>query len=366
MQNCSTGSSIFANAMNSSEFRMLMDSFCIPQFMRRALGGDLDATTRATWDRLCQQYYEVALGSPDGITWRDVLIPFGISLDNAPIHLAYRKEALLPRLTRLQEFTTLFEHAITGLDFNIEEHVTNEFKREIWKRRQKLANNSKWSSSKKMKARAGIALLKNMLQRYRFASAKFYVDCQFNKLGSDEARIVMPVFRRVSTHFDTAREAYRARNNGVDWISIFRRDQAVIDRRWLVFLPEQYMPLGNTTPDLHQVAEALVFRCKQAMRGWVLTRRPGDDAVLCAKNYDEVLQAHVHKSNDGAVGVPQDKDSIRKQLSRMWTTAQVVAADYGTQFIPDLPPNSETGANERGTTTPVIGTGGRFPPKQLS
>ena len=205
-----------------------------------------------------------------------------------------------------------------------------------------------------------------MLQRYRFASVKFYVDCQFNKLGSDEARIVMPVFRRGSEHFDAAREAYRARNDGVDWISVFRRDRAVIDRRWLVFLPEQYMPLGNTSPDLHQVAEALVFRCKQAMRGCVLTRRPGDDAVLCAKNYDAVLQAHFHKSNDGAVSMPQDKDSIRKQLSRMWTTTQVVAADYVTQFIPDLPPNSETGANERGTTTPTIGTGGRFPPKQLS
>ena len=47
------------------------------------------------------------------------------------------------------------------------------------------------------------------------------------------------------------------------------------------------------------------------MRGWILTRRPGDDAVLCAKNYDQVLQAHVNQSNDGAVGVPQDKDSIK-------------------------------------------------------
>ena len=165
--------------------------------MRRALGGDLSATTRATWDRLCQQYSELALGSPDGITWRDVLIPFGISLDNAPIQLAYRKEALLPRLSRLQEFTTLFEHAITGLNFNIEDHVKKEVKRETWKRKQQLANNSKWSESKKVKPSAAIALLTHMLQRYRSASAKFYVDCQFNNLVSDEARIVTPVFKRV-------------------------------------------------------------------------------------------------------------------------------------------------------------------------
>ena len=352
--------------MNSSEFRMLMDAFCIPEFMRRALGGDLSATTRATWDRLCQQYYELALGSPDGITWRDVLIPFGISLDNAPIHLAYRKEALLPRLSRLQEFTTLFEHAITGLNFNIEDHVKKEFKREIWKRRQQLANNSKWSESKKVKARSAIALLTHMLQRYRSASAKFYVDCQFNKLVSDEARIVTPVFKRVKEQLEAAREAYRSRNCGIDWISEFRRDQAVIDRRWLCFLPEQLMPLGNTTPDLHQVAESLVFRCKRAMRTWVLTRKPGDVTVLHAKNYDEVLQNHIKSSNSGAVGISQDKDSIKKQLPRMWTTAQIVAADYGTWFLPNVPPDLKASDVNQAITTAVMGTGGRFPPKQHS
>lgn len=65
---------------------MLMDASFIPEYMRRALGSKdgLCAATRAEWDHLSKQFYEIAMGAPPGLTWLEILIPSGMSLDNAP------------------------------------------------------------------------------------------------------------------------------------------------------------------------------------------------------------------------------------------------------------------------------------------
>lgn len=349
--------------MNSSEFNMLMESYCIPEFMRRSIGGDLCEATRNEWDKKCQEYYR-AMGSPDGLTWRDVLIPFGISLDHAPIHLGYRKGAVLPRVSRHQEFTALFEHAVTGLGFNIQDYLSRAFADEISDRHKQLRRKrTEWSEGKVTTATKAITRLRR-LKREHTSAVDFFVQAQFMMLpDSGDRAVATAVLHRLVKPFEEARAAYRDRNDGLDWISVFRRDQAFMDRRWLCFLPEQIMPLGNTTPDLHQIAEMLVYRCKAAMKLWTVNRKPDDTEVLLAKNYDESLHVDIEQRNNGTK-VPQDRDSIRAQLKRMWIAAQMVAAEYGTQFYPDLPPNAE-GVCEKDTAI-VVGTGGRFPPKKYS
>ena len=54
--------------------------------------------------------------------------------------------------------------------------------------------------------------------------------------------------------------------NGYSWHAKFMRQMALIDPRYRCFLPEQIMPLGNTTPYVLQGAECLVSIVKCGAR----------------------------------------------------------------------------------------------------
>lgn len=365
---------VFASALNSSEFRMMMDAFALPRFMRRALGADLTEDTRATWDQKCKEYYE-AMGSPPSLTWMDVLIPFGISFDHASPHKAYAKVALRPRVSLQEEFRTLFEHAVTGLQFNIWdalEQAFSEAKRAFMKQRVDLCG-QKGKAKQADEAwhrEDAIDFLKK-----RYGAIELYVKCQFHcfpkatkeqkaKGAEDTTPAQLAAARKVHeivmAAFKKKRDAYFEEHH-VDWVKVFRRNQAVLDHRWLVFLPEQLMPLGNTTPDLHQVAEMLVGVYKTRMKRWALGKETSAKDLMLAVNYDEVMQAECLKRNQQAGDQPStEMTKIRKTIHRMWVTCQAVATDYGVWFQPTL---YEAGAKPE----PIeMGTGGRFPRKERS
>ena len=112
-----------------------------------------------------------------------------------------------------------------------------------------------------------------------------------------------------------------------------------LDARWRVLLPEQFLPLGNTTPDLHQVAEMLVRIYKSAMRSWTVTRPAGCKDLVLAKSYDDVLHARCAKRNDVEGDEScQDRISIAGSIRRAYIAAQVISTSAGEKFYPRLAP----------------------------
>ena len=372
MQNSTRTSvkTVIAQALNSAEFKMLMDAFALPTFLRRCLGEQgLCEATREVWDQKCREYYE-AMGSPAWLDWRDVLIPFGISFDNAPVHKAYRKEAVRPRVPLREEFRTLFEHAVTGLQFDIKAALDKAFKDMIKDSRDKAQKHRGKAHLAAVTAAAATAKHAKALQQ-RYGAIDFYVNCQFRcfpeETTDDEKLVANEVFERLMQAYGAARDAYR-QQHGFDWCSKFRRDQALIDHRWLVFLPEQFMPLGNTTPDLHQVAEMLVGRYKSTIRSWAEGKFPDSSDLRLARNYDAVLHADCSARNVKQGNADsEDMEAIRGSIKRMWLACQVVAKPYGERFHPSrLQLNGRNANVIAQTTTEEIGTGGVFPGKRLS
>lgn len=356
---------MFAQALNASEFRMMMDAYAVPEFMRRTLGGDLSQATKATWDQKCKEYY-VAMGSPAHLTWMDIVIPFGISFDNAPVHRAYRKAALRPRVTVHEEFRTLFEHAVTGLNFNIDHELQIAFNtvKEEFQGTARRARLVKRKRAARRKARATDDM------RRKYSAIDFYVKAQFQQFSSTKGKgqvmsdreLADLVFKHFSTAFENARAAYRIEHD-VDWCTVFRREQAACDHRWLVFLPEQYMPLGNTTPDLHQTAEMLVANSKRDMRSWSTEQDPQAPALRFARNYDQVMRSKIEARNvKGPDGMSEDMRSIKESIRNCWVTCQVVAAEQAHRFTPAPFPDGSAQA----VRPDEFGTGGRFPRKGRS
>ena len=365
VQNSAKSKSLYPEAMCASEFRMLMEAGFMRDFMQRSLGGELGEDTRAVWDQKCKAYYE-AMGSPAGITWHDVLITFGISLDNAPIHIAFKREMLRPRVSIQAEFRTLFEHAVTGLHFVIDTACA-EAAAAVIDKYEKLAGRAKKRANANQHMHK-IAVVNDIMART--TGTDIYVMNQFKRFpfrGQEmglKKTLAKEIFEQLQLKFEAARKTYRDQNMGVDWVSVFRREQAFRDPRWLCFLPEQLMPLGNSTPDLHQCAELLVGISKRAMRMWVLSNDPDSKEVLYARNYDAELRKDCDKRNEPqAAGPTKDQTTIRNSIKRTWITAQIVAKPYGGWFHPRKPPDANTEDCEL-EDYQVMGTGGRFPGKE--
>lgn len=365
MQNAKNSGDVIPHGLCASEMRMLLDAAFIPDFMQRSIGGELCEATRCKWDAACKEYYEKAMGSPPGMTWHDVHVPFGMSLDNAPVHQAWRKEVLVPRVPVVEEFRALFEHAEIGLNFNIKQEVAAAADEVI------THYNGVASRAHKNKNVTRATRLSRYAAelRDRYEGAKIYVMGQFQDypfVGEHKQakqQVTLAIFDIVNGRYNVAREAYR-QEHGVDWVSVFRREQALIDARWLCLLPEQFMPLGNTTPDLHQCAELLVGIMKTALRVWTMSHEPEDRTVLKAKNYDAALREVNHKRNHPqATGRSQDQDAIANAIKRTWVTAQIVATPSGTWFTPEKPPDPNTGIAELHNYQ-VKGTEERFPGKE--
>lgn len=333
-------------------------------FMERALGGELCEATKAKWDDLCRDYYENAMGSPPGITWHDVHVPFGISYDNAAIHKAWRKEALAPRVPISEEFRSLFEHAIDELQFDIHKEFIYAADAVI----AKYDGIASRARKRKSKTAASLRSLLTTKLKARYSGNAFYVMVQFLQFDFTgvhtqlKQRLAMEVFDALHAKFQASREAYQLQHQ-VDWVSVFRRAQALRAPRWLCFLPEQFMPLGNATPDLHQTAELLVSLGKTAMRIWTMAQEPERIDVLKARNYDAKLQQTSRERNQPQEsGLSTDQINITNSIERTWITAQMVATPYGTWFSPSKPPNPETGMSDLHDFE-VMGTGDLFPEK---
>lgn len=350
-----------------------MDAFVLPTFMQRCLGEDLSEASREAWDQKCKDYYE-AMGSPQHLTWRDILIPFGISFDNAPIHRAYRKEALRPRVTLMQEFTALFEHATAcdELHFHFENDMKDAFRlaRDGFRKKAQAAEGTRATNAELAKME-----VVTQLEEMPYSPMDFFVKAQFQQFQKKKKKDDEEGFTAVQLEaatavakafmdiFKAAKKKY-LEEHGVDWETLFRRQQALIDPRWLVFLPEQFMPLGNTTPDLHQVAEMLVGLYKGVMRRWATRKGTTAEELKCAQKYNEEMHKVCDERNarEGQ-GESAEMRTIRRSIARMWRTCQVVATDFGVSFQPSLFDPADHGTELAATE---VGTGGRFPRKQIS
>eukprot|EP00892_Ulva_mutabilis_P007849 jgi/Ulvmu1/5436/UM221_0001.1 len=119
--------------------------------------------------------------------------------------------------------------------------------------------------------------------------------------------------------FKEAKKAYRENGVAVDWYVSFRRQQALIDPRWLCFLPEQFMTLGRSTCDLHQTAEMLVSRSKGDLEEWVRSKDPCSPEVTATKNYNERLHtACAVRNDDTPKPFSSDKDAIKASVAKTW------------------------------------------------
>lgn len=166
------------------------------------------------------------------------------------------------------------------------------------------------------------------------------------------------------TDYTTANEAHRLQH-GVSWESLFRRNKAFEDPNWRVLLPHQFLPLGNTTPDLHQVAELLVRIYKAALRKWTVMKRPDSTELLLAKNYDEELHEVCKLRNTAEdPSAAKDKHAIRGSIRRAYIAAQCVATPRGEVFQPMLAPGDvKRGGRltrQHKAKFKVVGSGGYF------
>eukprot|EP00892_Ulva_mutabilis_P010029 jgi/Ulvmu1/7399/UM036_0059.1 len=216
-----------------------MEYGALPELLKRALGVPFGSEGgREVRDAASLKYW-VAMGCPADISWMDVHIPFGISDDNAPIHLSFGLACKSPRLLPIEEYTALFEKALYDhkYDINAEEHLDRAL--DTW-----------------------------MLS---------YIN--------DEKELV----------------------------------QGAAAKRQVRGMIPKMMPLGNTTPDLHQTAEMLVAITKTSIKDWTLEREPEDPAPLITKSYIDAMQAaSVHRNVGNATGHGQDQVSIRDSINKMW------------------------------------------------
>ena len=365
----SAGTGLKARAINSSEFLMLMEYSALPEVMMRKLGvapgGDGYARI---WDVSCQGFYETLEGI--NVTWHSIHYPVGISLDNAPIHTMFRAAMLRPRVPLIEEYRTIFNAAMVELNFDIEDrqHIDRAFS-EV---EDRLSNEPAVAQTlQKTKLNMQLKKLSDIKERAKtMTGLQLYVHgaCRQFKGGNVLCDVAEEVAEQMILPYTTASNA----NESAPWEAVFRRQQALIDPRWRCLLPEQFMPLGNTTPDLHQTAEMLVAAYKGAMKRWTLEQDPEQHELLYSANYDNVMQAENARRNEGNdTDQGLDQTAIRASLRKTWITAQIVATEYGVSFKPMLAPGErkEWGGHpteSRQANFYVMGTGGKFPEAKWS
>ena len=91
----------------------------LPEFLQRSLGVTLgEPGSRAVWDAKCKDYFNI-MSEDIGITWHSIHYPFSLSQDSAKIHHRATIAMLAPRLTPLEEYTTILQAAETQLGVKI-------------------------------------------------------------------------------------------------------------------------------------------------------------------------------------------------------------------------------------------------------
>jgi len=101
-----------ARAMPASEMLEMMQHL-MDNFLWKALGQQaLSNATHALWDNLCKEHFRRMRPIHSSLCWQDVHFPFGISLDNAPIHSRSHEAVMAVRVNnRMEEYEPLFTAA---------------------------------------------------------------------------------------------------------------------------------------------------------------------------------------------------------------------------------------------------------------
>lgn len=367
MQNAKGASNLIPKGFNGSEYTTMMLYSVLPEFLERSLGMCLgDPGSREVWDAQCKEYHSIMSDSV-GIPWQSIHYPMSFSQDHAKIHIVATKAMLAPRVTHLEEYTTVLDAAQAQLGVTLG-NVAEAFAlmlKPLKAERLRLKNagpgKKKKYKAKDAEVRAALRAKKKALN---MSTYQFLVNVKFKKFRAAEQKQAEKV------HDIVLDEYFRAANadSSAPWEAVFRREMAFKDARWRCLVPEQLMPLGDTTPDLHQPAEMQVATYKGIARRWTLAEDPESKALLLAKSYNEVMHQECVKRNE-----PQDSNTpgrnqvaLQGSIRRMYITAQIVASAHELKFYPRLPPGYDTTKGGHPTefsraNFQVTGSDGRFP-----
>lgn len=372
MQNSSKskGHRLLAQAINTSEYTMMMVFYVLPLLLLRWLGGKKlgEPGSREVWDAQCKEYFD-CMSRGVGITWHSIHLPFGLSQDHATIHHGATIAMLTPRVTLFEEYNLILTAAQDQLGCKIPS-VAEAFDVHMAMLKQRV----KESKGKRRKdaeaARTGARRVK--ATAIRSSAIQFLVDVKAGKYrhGWQQDHHTKAV------HDAMLADYWRLANadKDVPWEAVFRRKMAFIDpSKWMCVVPEQLMPLGKTTPDLHGPAEMQVGMYKGVAKEWTLEQPPRSKALLLSKSYNEVMHEECARRNQPKENGKPGKNlsSIKKATRRLYITAQIVAADAGEVFRPMVAPGyySYRGGHPtefREGNFYVTGSGGQFPEAKWS
>ena len=366
-----------AKSINGLEFCVMMERVALRRFLERVLGQALDANCLEVLEKWNKASKEVRARMPGlkGVSWRSIHYPFGMSLDHAPIHKQFRLRMLTPRVDRLVEWATVFAAAERELgipsiaDADKIKTVCDEF----MERAKKQVNAAHLGSAARKKAAARKSTLartiENIEKKCAASPVQFLADVLCGSFSRSPAQkaFAKKIADKVMAEYKAKNAAYG--DDDTCWEEVFRRRMAASDPRWMCFLPEQFLPLGDGTPDLHQTAEMQVSLNKRVMRQWAQGKDPDSPDLKKARCYAEEMHTKCRERNAGDnPSQCKDAKSIQASIYDMWVTAQIVAADFGKEFAPRLLPGTDgNGSNEFTTAAYTVeGTGGRFPPDKWS
>ena len=359
--------------MNATEFFMMLEHGVFPEFMRRLLGGELHPDNEEVvrmWNVLCRAYHQFCMKSQGG-TWHMVHYPCGLSVDGAGIHKYGLDKMSTPRVPLLDQAQALFEEAYATFGNDLQQQVADKAARvhrmsTVVSRYQTLANpdgRGRWSKARVAKWNTATALIRKFND---MTVVELYVDVHMQRQYTAAVQEVADALMTAALRpYLTAITNFQATHHeGASFEAIFMRKMALHNPKWRCILPEQRMPLGVSTPDLHQTAEMLVGTNKKGLRAWTIKPRQGADLKL-TKSYDDALQALVATRNQLDQGnSSKEKRAILRSIRRSWITFQIIARPAGEWFRPQLAPGDmKRGGNETAFVLALfwlVASGGEF------
>lgn len=111
------------------------------------------------------------------------------------------------------------------------------------------------------------------------------------------------------------------------WEDLVRAHQAASDHQWVCLMLPQFMPIGDKTPDIHQVAEMLVRVYKSACytKMQELWADPANPALCKTETWREALQAKCSHRNESG----WDRYAMRRSIAKMVPTCEILAGNQG-------------------------------------
>lgn len=114
-----------------------------------------------------------------------------------------------------------------------------------------------------------------------------------------------------------------------DFEDYVRAVKACEDYKWVCMQLVQWMPLGDQTCDIHQVAENLVSVYKSVARETLSDHwlNPNDAALMKSVTYQQAMERKCAERNESGA----DRRAIKRGCVRTKQCARVVAADKGVE-----------------------------------